>query len=947
MQSAYQPVHTQEDTDPTSWRRGRRPTKTEKRRDDRDNRRQKTDGPWRQSSKPTTLPSPPSRDRDSRRDEPTPFRRYDRRGVSHENPHMNIDVRKSCKANIEYDGFWFQPTEILRDVRMENGRDTFLEKIFDEKVFGQVSLDRPDGTNMYLIKPTLTSLVRITKNKPQVYDTKNTKLCRIDSEEKEAFKDKYNEEGKTLLQYSEYYVDNIFSKSYKECGLDGDTENKFKYKNIKYTIVPNYGEFDTFNPCIMREFNNIDATRDNLPQTHALLKEALQTLSFILLVNDEDKYQSIFKFQGDEKTVLEIKQTIYDFYVDKFFFGEKNYLKPDDIIIHAISDYKYKYVIFRFSLKDIHYHNYYVTLYNHYRMIEIDDLLRTPISYFGLVPRKFASGYECYFQPDISTLDFSYRKNQIIRGTGNDTLKTLCGINDFRVINNFYLANRYHSYCSVFYLIQTNGKYYEVSIKSVTFSMMKRRVGLINREYESKLSEFIRDYTNDPDSFVKERLLIPAELPAILEVIVNEVVPEKLLRVFMDETLEDYQKTVDIYRSPKFLPSVSLIIELIFLSELRRLAGDKVNEVMHQLFFEKTVETKYIDLKNIMEEIKKNPVLTFFFMPRLVMTRNFLVFDKLFDNNLIHLSSYVYYANLHVQNKKQELPTHDIESLINEVLEKINVLEGRLLDEYVDYEILKTGKINRRIVTNLDTAFGEIYNYVRESVRMKLLWYTPNEFKITDVKKFIELIQYVNDLHPKIEYGEEFETLKKKINKYKGDLGGLYARDPECLKLVKRATNFKEIYSKGGFLYTIRDLTPNVKEEIQEIIDLVDRIQIGNSEESYKYLAIVFHYPPVSPFGILHAHFLDKEYTTVYLETKRNYFNVLETKMYSWNTDIKNKIYYMKKYTMPTHLLLRLTDNYADVEYRFRLYSRFHLIEKIKPELEKLFVHYSNIYKNI
>lgn len=765
----------------------------------------------------------------------------------------SIRYLKSCKGQIKIDHTTFSNTEIIRTIKLSENKNVYLQNFFNTaKYLGYATITH-GGQKMHYVGKQLRTLIRFTSKESVLPDIRGEhSFCQINSESDEVYK---------LEHFPAYYLDNIFSHS-----------NSFSSEcRGKYLILPDLGEAGAFDPHIEEEWNKLAPNYDNIKSIHHLVKEILYTLPFVLLIKDSDKYKSVFNFVGDVETINEIKECIYNFYLEHFFFGEKDLFDKNDVIINVFSDYKYKYIVFRFTMKNPAIHNSYMSFTNYYRSIPIDALVQNKISYFILVPKSFAIEHSlsCIDDRRSVGLDYQTDLDRIVYNKEKNTLGNVLGMMDIEVMNEFYTANHFHSYCSQFFLIKSNDIYYQISIKSITYKILqlvdqKIRQGQTKSlrpqwitfydDYIKRLQYLQKNYHRQKYlSEAEDRIVLYAKMPAILEVYVQPVPhPNRSIRIYVNETDDDYQAVVKRYKKIEIMPDMSLLIHLMWRAMLRQsVKKENLKEYTKKLLLGEKIDDLDPDIHEITTAIIKNPVLMFYLMGNAIYDEQYVITGKMAHNNILHL---LVYANL----------IH--RGLIEYDPEEISKLEVKLQNNAIDYQ-----PTYQPIIKSKETMISDIYDFLIENVIIHIVWYTP-DFRITNKVKFIQLIGRLNIEYESIVNGGA--NWIKDIDTYSRYFGTKYNKY-EYRELFLQSTNFRETYTNDQFLYTVRDLTEENVKPIQTII---------NTYQTFfnkKQLQIGIHYPTTTTFSILHMHLYSPMHGRV-LEIFRNYTNTLETRALFW-----------------------------------------------------------------
>ena len=804
---------------------------------------------------------------------------------THKNQIKEFRYLKSCKSQIVLDDMVYNNTEILRSVKLSYSdkkltKNMYLDELFNESIYiGKANLTKGEDEWCYYIKTDLPNLVRAKTE--QFYDTNiETSFCEISS--------KADEEYKTESCPS-FYFDNLVKPLEK---------SKFIIDNFVFRILPEYGEYNTYNPYLQDE---IDKILNNSPESYLeQLHEILYYLNFVILVTNErisksstspahieKSSVSVFDLHGKTEILDKIKQHIKDYYLSNY----KYHINEEELVINVISDYKYQCIAFRFSLKDPHIHNVYMSYVNYYRSTPIDMMYsKSKISYFTLVPKEQSANKRC-IDTNVSNVDFNTSISRIELSKTGENASRLSDVLGFRgkkiiILNDFYKTNKYHSYCTQFFLIKVDEIFYEISIKSVTMKILREfhqkkyfdtpmKNNTIQKAYDDYVT-FLQEFPYKYDSYkyksprTEKMLTAYVNLPGILEIYLKKIEnPTRSVRIFVDETKKEYNEMIQTYKNLKQMPDTLLLIHLIWKSEYRRL----FNQIDNEIFFEKvlTNDQEWISLQvdkeqqkfiELTKEIAKNPVILSFILGIAMFSENYIVVTKILYNNLINLVVYVHAI---------------INGKIPYKIESIRKLEQKLLVDTIDYDpehfpVIRSTGINMLL---------DVHKYLIKNTLMCNLWYLP-EFKITNYDKYIDTIRQINMTYD-INVSEDFnlDQTYKQISEYIKKFGNVYmAKFGDNLL---SGTNFVEKYTSNNFLHHARDLK---SVDIDQIQDMLDRYVIKYNRPQ---INVAFHYPNMAVYGILHLQIYTMKYGKN-AEIVKRYLNINETRSLYWYKQLSNTL---------------------------------------------------------
>jgi hypothetical protein len=610
--------------------------------------------------------------------------------------HRDITIKylKSCKGQIKISDMVFNNTELLRMIKLSdnNTHNTYLETLINNSICIGTNEINSTGEQMYYIETELINFIRssteffynVSRDKLHGNISEKDKFCEITSKQDELYK-------QSNPSCSSYYFDNLLAPMKKI---------NFTIGNHKFKIIPEFGEYNTFNPYIQDELNRLVSEKN---VSMDIIKNILYNLHFTILITltkskSDTPPISIYDFHKRDDVLDKIIDNIKQFYKSNYF-NDTYEILLDEIYIAFVNDYFYNCVVIRFNLYDSAIQNSYINHINYYRFVPIENMYEKyeHLSYFNLIPGKDAKDKRCV-ESDVHSVDFHTDPKNIKFETNPKKLSDILGITGKKItiINDFYTADKYHSYCSQFFLVKIDEKYYEISIKSVTMIFLL----FIHNGTVKKLDDFYNKYINILREFpfnmhnaklrprhivsnTDKMIIVFDKLPAILEVYIKEKEkPNMIVRMFVDETRAEYDEMIQTYKNLETIPDLSLLIHLFWKSEYRRHFGElDISVFFKNLLTDKSEfdRDKQLFLK-LTDVILENPILTSFMIGNSMFSEKYIIVSKTINSNLIILIAYIYGIKLGYTQYN---------------LDKIHELEKKLATDWC--ELVKFKKISDRI----------------------------------------------------------------------------------------------------------------------------------------------------------------------------------------------------------------------------------------------------------
>lgn len=757
-------------------------------------------------------------------------------------------------------------------------------------------------------------------------------ICKVTEE--------YKNNPNKIASYPLYFVDILLEKKQEEKywkrSKTGRGGEDFMYEDEEVIIVPDIIS-NSFYPNNVDEWNELkNLIGERVQENKEVIYSFLHTIKFVLFIKDPKvtdresmvkyRYRDIFSFvddeMGNEKLELlkRIKNKVKEFY-NKNFFMNRMEVNEDFLDIYMNTDTKYNFVVISLGITNKYEYSRYVSFIELYRTLKLDDLISTlehratdKLVYFTRLPKEKATEEHCGdnykwlsenklrndkeqlqkggdiryevgelrpIYPPLNKLDYIFGQENI-RGE------------EIKVLVEYNTGNRVHSYCSQFLLIKIREKIYEISIKSITMKALVKMQGRI-KGFRKRYNEAIRSIISRKRGVIeykymggyKQRYMFE-EMPAVVEIYVNEVKTVKIVnRRYVMETAEEY-KTKVLPKIKKANINLSIVIPLVWTSELRRIKknyyeGIKEGEILRMLREEGDGEIKkeVQEFYNITQKLLKNPYIGRFIMDRIVNTENYTIEMRMYDNNIKEILMMIYI----LEHDIMELELDDINKILKEVICKNTT--------YMKEELVLKTK------PTISEFKKRIYRYIEETSQLHLFWYNPKELAIKNYREFEGVIDKLNDKLLSIVTRREIEEIEGKTNvdymkeyikvldEYEKTIDSKEYLS-EMREYIKKSSNFYDLY-RGEFKHNIRELREKDKEEITRILRRLYEFRVNELDIKDEFDGY-FHYPNKLANSVLHMQIYPNNYGML-KDKFNNYYDIISSRMMLWDKKAKYELY--------------------------------------------------------
>lgn len=529
--------------------------------------------------------------------------------------------------------------------------------------------------------------------------------------------------------------------------------------------------------------------------------------------------------------------------------------------------------------------------------------------------------------------DIQYRYSELVKILLLDKFKILFGLDSvdksqIKILNEYNKGNHNHSYCSEFFVVQIADNIYEVSVKSITYKILNdvKKNKLTNTlfikfaaKFWNKLNTIIREKSNPMIEYKylehvdAEQIYLFNKLPSMLEIYVKKIekyTPET--KVYLTETSLSYKTYVE----PKIKKShidLSIILHLLWKSEFRKIYKlipiSTDHHKLHSLFilnvhtpisdYVRTINTYFNNnrvyltsrMKSLIHNFciftKKmiaNAYLGSFIMDRFIFTDNFIFGFRMYDNNLKVL---LHVINLIINNKLSNISKSNVIELVNKILcNNANIYDK---SEGIITFIRNFSDDN----INSEQLFAYLFEYIKSTSKLHILWYTPDIYIINypdlfnlldsiDIYKFVDInkktytINYNNNYNILYDYGRSLT--KSNITNNMVTINNISS--------VSNISNFYKLYRDSSFIHNIRGLNDSTKVEIDMIINKLYSFRKNILNLVDTSLHISAHYPNLPIQNIFHMHVYNNNYGKIE-EKLNNLYDRSVSRALMWDKNIK------------------------------------------------------------
>ena len=644
--------------------------------------------------------------------------------------------------------------------------------------------------------------------------------------------------------------------------------------NLNMVILP---DFDSFNFAKISQLEHLqeihrkkmsggNLTLDDVNLIYYFLSDIKFNCYFYDNSNQHNK--NIFLYNVDDKLYFNtIKQHITQFIVNKFFYGNMNYLNYLTIDISIDKNHipyisfiilnKYEQVLFRPYYNVYNYINFEDFIYN------IENDIKNNLFIIKDIPREklyeFEQSHNNYKKIYSGHKDWKEEPIENIQDTDEYFYLNLFkkNIDNIEIISNYYALNKYQTNCAHSLIVVLHGKKYIMNIMSNTTSEYNRlqrgsNVKNFKDDYNNALLSGQYNEINDIISYGYTKL------PAILKIIIYELPIDNKenieYKILFNESKEDYE-IANTYLKNEVVIKMDIVLTLLWYSEYRKIYNiiePKITGLKSKLFFLEDIDTlkQFIDVPadierlvlfmNYTQKFLNIPPIAYAMISIIDFNDEFFLLYKM--SSIVDIIAYYSEVKPNGNVNRRDL-TLKIEKLAcrHKSFEKVkkvdNISLTRLLDELFSKPITQK------------TFLLFIYDYIVLSQSSYIAWHTPSNLQITNM-------DFLN------EYLDKIITVTKEtlVNPYDTDmLTSIITKKVHSEKKYSHSRettrsfcNFYELYESETIIYNIRNATIL---QLSKIKDLIKRRKMSNSLS-------FFHYFSNDNYNVLHCHVYDDYFNT-------------------------------------------------------------------------------------
>lgn len=443
----------------------------------------------------------------------------------------------SCTGWLEIGDYYVSVVQLLKCFNIL--KNTFLNDLMDNMIL----VSKDDTNNLFYGQIMLPSSITLTPKKQQIKKDylklkQYEKICKI-----------------TKINYK--YIDGLISVDYED-KIDKEIAKypEFTFIGSDYKIVPS------------QPFHNIFSEQLEFVMGTEQMTDFLQNITFqyystYLTIDDLFKIEKIIIIDK----LKQIIKNIENFYTDKFKYQIQSKYQIN-ITLNKPKKNRSNQVIFYFTIIEPKFGYSYISITDTFRKPNIYDIIsrieNNSFYYFDSLLNPTEDD-DCIDSKGVLILDNIVKTPKRIDNSSG-TYQTLFGTDRtiIKIISNSDVPNKFHTYCSTFYLIVVGEKYFKLSIKIITYDKIKSDVDFACK-FITLLSPKLKQLQPD----VK---YVEADTLANLEIFVKEIDPSTYkipINIYYDETPLMYNGLLIKIKSANI--SEPLILTLLWFRELQRI----------------------------------------------------------------------------------------------------------------------------------------------------------------------------------------------------------------------------------------------------------------------------------------------------------------------------------------------------------------------------------------
>lgn len=484
---------------------------------------------------------------------------------------MNFDVIKSCSANIN-----IEKKNIVCFDKIRHTNKNYIADLLKSILKSNICYKLQSSDIVYK-----SIYISDTEELTPQHLVENIEIfcCNVNVPHIIRVKD-YNKQagGQQLCEITKHHKKNIFAD-------DMFFQEKESYSKLFKSHRLHSKYIETFyvekeNCLIMPDMNyfipDLDVLVDELTDTTITLERKISIftkIQFIILPRTIES-KSILQFtQADVGKLEKIKEEIYEFY-SKWF--------PRDMTkLYIYVDEKYS-TQFLIKVHYLHYEQqtYFISFtdyFRHYTLnILIDDIKSNiKLSYYAILSNKLIEKLQMECVPEAESVHYFF--SQILNKIEPQSLELNKFIEkdkdtEINIISEYYNIDGLTTYCHSFFLIEINNQLMQISVKNITYDVLKKKVRIRHGDSHEFMDLFKTDLFKilDEVPFLtdKNTQYYYATLPTFLEIKIKYVKNAPIfIKLYNEESYSQYEKIKDKLCSKN--PDPRMTLSILFMNYIR------------------------------------------------------------------------------------------------------------------------------------------------------------------------------------------------------------------------------------------------------------------------------------------------------------------------------------------------------------------------------------------
>ena len=724
--------------------------------------------------------------------------------------------------------------------------------------------------------------------------------------------------------------------------------NKDKpYIKNDYVIIPNsyknpITEDDKISAKIVKNTNNV-----------AYINNFLYNINFLLIFYNYNLSEINYKILLD----LNIKKIIIDFYKKKFYVSMP--IDKDMINIYVNTVSKNNIFIINFFMVNYYLEQSYISFIDYNILVKYDTFLAMMKENIDIIYDRISVNntdidlfcknnplYKIYKKYETYLTNYRFKKKNkyenlpFNNNNNNVSLKEILGLKLGLKYDNI-IPLRYnnssdgiYTYCSATVTCRINDELFEILLKDVTFDYLN--------SHENYLEEYLHDVQNNIYNIynvnnlsshqahqvhpgLNPNIIPGSKLPQYLEIIIKKLdLPlQSMVRIKFKETYHDYIKKVQ----PRILSESNIdpqvILGFIIKSSPISVSNEITDILSKNIMFHYFLDDRYvyddINSPNFYITNKKNykyaeDKFTLWYIPHIKITDKKLLLKKIGEKILDYNHHCILLFNNFLDNLWDKIKNNIYSSdFINFIRTSFGYTWEHNNPPFHKQNITLSGTqsgTQTDLFTNLFTNSNYIDNIKKFiSVCFKFFfikinkYITPQLYSNSYIYKIYNKLYYDILVHTNKNNSELFELAliifdNNIYNHLFDNLESYIRKDKNMHEIINLYTDFYVNFRKGKYIKNIRDLTPNLKYQIDSLLNNFMLFHYNDLIENSKNIRLKLldilkspyhvyaHYPNSNNWSIFHMHIINSKDiidSSLQLDIYNNYYGLYINRIFSWN----------------------------------------------------------------